>query len=249
MKGELMNTTLTSLEVADMVRKKHSELLKDIRRYIEQLNEVNIPHVDFFQESTYTDSKGETRPCYEITKKGCEFIAHKLTGIKGTEFTAKYIERFHDMEDVIKNGAKKISSSKKTSQELEIQKMRAEAMKLNAKTRAFKELKAALPKEKLSNVAMEVYGIKFLEDVTGKSQGEHLPVVKKTYSATELGEILGLTKNKIGRVTTQHGLKTEEYGIEVMDKSPYSVKEIPTFRYYETVIPKIKEVLEKEQGN
>lgn len=36
-----------------------------------------------------------------IYKKGCEFIAHKLTGIKGTEFTAKYINRFHQMEQTI----------------------------------------------------------------------------------------------------------------------------------------------------
>lgn len=246
MNGELMKTTLTSMEVADMVGKEHKHLMRDIRNYIEEMYQSNIGLVDFFQESTYTDSKGETRPCYEVTKKGCDFIAHKLKGKKGTEFTAKYINRFHDMEDVIKKGTKKISSNKKTSEELEIQKMRAEAMKLNAKTRAFKELKAALPKEKLSDVAMEVYGIKFLEDITGKKQGEHLPTVKKTYSATELGELLGLTKNKIGRITTQNGLKTEEYGIEVMDKSPYSVKEMPTFRYYETVIPKIKEILEKE---
>lgn len=40
-------------------------------------------------------------PCYDITKKGCEFIAHKLTGIKGTEFTARYINRFHEMEDAL----------------------------------------------------------------------------------------------------------------------------------------------------
>lgn len=33
-----------------------------------------------------------------VTKKGCEFIAHKLTGQKGTEFTAKFINRFHEME-------------------------------------------------------------------------------------------------------------------------------------------------------
>lgn len=94
--------TISSLEVAEMVNKKHSELLKDIRRYEEQLNEVNIPLVDFFKESTYKDSKGEVRPCYDITKKGCEFIAHKLTGIKGTKFTALYINRFHDMEEQLK---------------------------------------------------------------------------------------------------------------------------------------------------
>ena len=34
-----------------------------------------------------------------VTKKGCEFIAHKLTGQRGTEFTAQYINRFHEMEE------------------------------------------------------------------------------------------------------------------------------------------------------
>lgn len=38
-------------------------------------------------------------PCFLVTKKGCEFIAHKLTGQKGTEFTARYINRFHEMEN------------------------------------------------------------------------------------------------------------------------------------------------------
>lgn len=81
--------TITSLEVAEMVGKQHKELLRDIRRYCEQLNESKIALVDFFTESTYIDAKGEERPRYNVTKKGCEFIAHKLTGIKGTEFTTK----------------------------------------------------------------------------------------------------------------------------------------------------------------
>lgn len=88
--------TITSVEVAEMVNKRHADLIRDVRRYIEQLNENNIAFVEFFTESTYKDSKGETRPCYNVTKKGCEFIAHKLTGAKGTEFTARYINRFHD---------------------------------------------------------------------------------------------------------------------------------------------------------
>lgn len=102
-----MNTKIenmiTSMEVAEMIGKKHNELLKDIRRYIEQLNEGKIPHVEFFYESSYLDSKGQERPCFNVTKKGCEFIAHKLTGIKGTEFTARYINRFYEMEDMIGN--------------------------------------------------------------------------------------------------------------------------------------------------
>ena len=96
--------TISSIEVAEMIGKRHTDLMRDVRRYIEQFNESNLASVEFFHESTYKDSKGETRPCYDVTKKGCEFIAHKLTGVKGTEFTAKYINRFHDMEDAIRQG-------------------------------------------------------------------------------------------------------------------------------------------------
>ena len=93
--------TLDSREVAEMIGKEHHKLMRDLRRYEIQFNQSNIGFVDFFRESTYEDSKGETRPCYSITKKGCEFIAHKLTGTKGTAFTARYINRFHEMEDII----------------------------------------------------------------------------------------------------------------------------------------------------
>ncbi len=83
--------TVTSIEVAKMVDKEHSNLMRDIRRYIKQLNEVKIELVDFFIESTYIDAKGEERPCFNVTRKGCEFIAHKMTSQKGTEFTARYV--------------------------------------------------------------------------------------------------------------------------------------------------------------
>lgn len=93
--------TLTSLEVAGMVEKQHNELLKDIRRYVEQLREGKIPQSDFFVESTYQNSQNKTMPCYNVTKRGCEFIANKLTGVKGAVFTARYINRFHDMEEIL----------------------------------------------------------------------------------------------------------------------------------------------------
>lgn len=92
---------MDSREVAEMVGKDHSKLLKDIRRYIGQLGEAKIGPSDFWTESTYVNAQNKNMPCYLITKKGCEFIAHKLTGQKGTEFTAKYINRFHEMEDAL----------------------------------------------------------------------------------------------------------------------------------------------------
>lgn len=98
---DLSNTSITSLEVAQMVGKEHSKLLRDIRTYISQLGEAKIGFTDFFKESTYITEQNKTLPCFLVTKKGCEFIAHKLTGQKGTEFTARYINRFHEMEEGI----------------------------------------------------------------------------------------------------------------------------------------------------
>ena len=111
--NELEQKYIDSREVAEMVEKAHNDLLKDIRRYCEQLGEGNIPHTDFFTESEYTDKSNRKKPCYLVTKKGCEFIAHKLTGIKGTEFTAKYINRFHEMEEEIQNPFQNLSTEMK----------------------------------------------------------------------------------------------------------------------------------------
>lgn len=111
-----LEITLDSREVATFMEKEHKELLRDIRRYVEQIEEINkkafeegkgaerkIALGDFFREANYLDANNQARPCYQITKKGCEFIAHKLTGTKGTEFTARYINRFHDMEEALKD--------------------------------------------------------------------------------------------------------------------------------------------------
>ena len=108
-----------SRDVAKMIGKTHSNLMRDIRSYIDNMKEdpnsiMNSANFqDFFIESTYKDANNQSRKCYLITKKGCEFIAHKLTGKKGTEFTAQYVNAFHDMQEALqevettvqKNGA------------------------------------------------------------------------------------------------------------------------------------------------
>ena len=102
---------MDSREVAQIIEKPHNDLMKSIRRYEKHLEELNNQEntqgtfslSDFFIESSYKDVSGKINKSYLVTKKGCEFIAHKLTGIKGTKFTATYINRFHEMEDTIKN--------------------------------------------------------------------------------------------------------------------------------------------------
>ena len=92
---------INSTEVADMIGKAHKELLRDIRVYCGYLGESKIALTDFFIESTYTTAQNKIMPCYLITRKGCEMIANKMTGQKGTIFTAEFINAFHEMENKI----------------------------------------------------------------------------------------------------------------------------------------------------
>ena len=96
---DLTRTTITSMEAAEWCGKKHADLLRDVRRYTAQLAESKIALGDFFKESTYLDANNQARPCFLVTKKGCQSTTHKMTGQKGTEFTARYINRFHEMEN------------------------------------------------------------------------------------------------------------------------------------------------------
>lgn len=224
--------TIESREVAEMLEMKHYELLKKLEGNTKQvgiiptLTKGNFHVSDYFIESTYKDNSGKTNKCYLFTKMGCEFIANKFTGEKGILFTAKYVKRFNEMQQVIPQMANELEKAK-----LEIQKTRAEAMALNAKNRAFKTLMQSIDNKNLSPIAMQVFGLKGLESIFGADVGNYLPQVEKTYSAEEVGKMLGISANKVGRLANKNGLKTPEYGRLVADKSKYSDKEVETFRY------------------
>lgn len=90
--------TLESREVATMVGKEHNDLMKDIRRYNGYLGVGDFPQSDFFIESTYINSQNKEQPCFLLTKKGCELVGNKMTGAKGIQFTAAYVQKFNEME-------------------------------------------------------------------------------------------------------------------------------------------------------
>lgn len=105
--------TITSMEVAKMVETTHRNVMrkldgrldskKPVKGYVQILTEAQMGVSEFFVPSTYIDSSGKENKCYLITKKGCEFLAHKFTGEKGVIFTARYINRFHEMEEKLKS--------------------------------------------------------------------------------------------------------------------------------------------------
>lgn len=71
-----------------------------------------------------------------------------------------------------------------------------------------------------------------------------LPAVEKTYTAREVGDRYGVSANRIGKLANRHGLKTEEYGLLVMDKAKGSCKEVESWRYNERGVQAIGELLQ-----
>lgn len=68
---------------------------------------------------------------------------------------------------------------------------------------------------------------------------------EQTYTAGEIGEMLGISGNKVGVLTNRHNLKTEEYGAWFADKAKGHNKEVQSFRYYEKVVPVLRAILDQ----
>ena len=90
---------IDSRDVAEMIGKQHSHIVRDIDNHIEVMGQnPNLDSDDYYIESSYQAGTGKSYRCYLLTKLGCEMIANKLTGEKGILFTAFYVKHFNQME-------------------------------------------------------------------------------------------------------------------------------------------------------
>lgn len=215
--------TVGSLEVAEHFGKQH----KNVIQTIQNLAAENSATKNMFIESTY-ENRGKQYPQYLITRDGFSLLVMGFTGKKALAWKLKYIEAFNKMEAVIKQGVPVIDVKAK---ELKIKEDRATAMLLNAQNRMIKTLLSNTEGKNLSQIAIDVMGIKAVEQITGKNMNQYLPECEKLYSATEVGEMLGVSAMKVGKTANKYGLKVDKYGKTVMSKSKHSSKEVPQFLY------------------
>ena len=74
-------------------------------------------------------------------------------------------------------------------------------------------------------------------------------VEQKTYTATEVGERLGISAHRVGTIAKQNNLKTELYGKWFYDKSKYSAKQVETFRYNEAGVEAIRTAMSNSDNS
>lgn len=82
---------ITSLEIATMTNKLHKNVMQSIRKMEAAWVKVNGLG---FKLVNYQDQKGETRPCYSLTKRESLYIATKFND----EARAKLVLRWEELE-------------------------------------------------------------------------------------------------------------------------------------------------------
>lgn len=209
--GELI---VSSRDIASGIGKEHKDILKKIR---EILNEREFSLVE------YIDNKGEKRPEYLLPKDSFILLLMNYQGYN--DFKRAYIKRFNEMENTLKE-----QYINQTEIKPEIVVERAKIM------------------ERLSDHYRDRCDGRYSQIldsyITKELYGEHiLPLPERTehyYTAAEVGQILGISAYKVGRIANINKLKTSSYGKYFIDKAKHINKEIESFRYNKHGIDKIK---------
>ena len=95
-KGKLV---ADSRNVAALIERQHYIVLRTIRAMYKHLGDNNFVCSDYFIPATYISEQGKEQPCYYLTEMGCDMVANKQSGERGTVFTAQYVRAFHAMRD------------------------------------------------------------------------------------------------------------------------------------------------------
>ncbi|MGJ0630050.1 KilA-N domain-containing protein [Xenorhabdus bovienii] len=116
---------------------------------------------------------------------------------------------------------------------------RARTLKMSVD--AVSSLFALMPN--LSNEAKQCAAANIVNPIVG-FEAVPLPVLEeKYYTAGEVGKMLEVSANKIGRVANEHNLKNKQHGKFFLDKSAHSDKQVEAFRYNENGIKALRHLI------
>lgn len=159
---------------------------------------------------------------------------------------AKAFKRWitHDVLPTLRKTGRYEMPDRKSTEDEEMKRERLAVMRMNAQARLAKVVLDAAQKfrDQISQTAIESLLFAAVNIVAGRELLQP-PAKERLYSATEIAEEAGVSANLIGRIANQYGLKTPEYGEFVLDKSPYSDKQVSSFRYNARGKAKLLELL------
>ena len=225
---------VSSLQVADDFGKEH----KTVLRNIENLAAQNCATKSMFYETAY-DNRGKKYPMYIMNRDGFSLLVMGFTGKDALDWKLKYIDAFNKMEKKIKEQSK-LQGAKDNTDKLLV----AQSKYMNAKARIaaiWLKLGERVPANAEYQQICNAYAS---EALTGQKVLPMPECHEHYYTATEVGNMLGISANKVGKIATQNNIKTKENGKWFFDKSRSSHKEVETFKYNQRGVDAITAVIE-----
>lgn len=216
---------VSSLQVAEDFGKKHKNVIQAIESLIKASAENSANIKSMFIESQYDDNYSRKQKCYDLTRDGFSLLVMGFTGKEALDWKLRYIDAFNRMEQTVKAQPNMIEQLRAQAAA-----DRAAAMRMNAETR---RLKMLLSHPEAQNLTPEAFTA---ESPTAPKR----PKEEKTYSATEVGKMLGVSAMRVGQTANRYGLKNEGTGFEITDKS----KKSKTFRYNKVGVMQIAYALD-----
>jgi len=201
---------MSSREIAKLTGKQHKNVMADCRAMFEALN---LQSADF--SADYQDSRGRTYQEFWLDQ---DLTLTLMTGYS-VPLRHKVAKRWRELE------TGEALPKKSASHLPEYRRARAIKMEVEAISLALSYM------PRMSDIAKQTAMARAVNDAAG-IELLPLPKVEEHYhTASEVAEMLGVTGQKIGRVANANNLKTEQYGIFVMDKAAHSSKQVEAFRY------------------
>ena len=223
---------VSSRDIAKHFTKAHGDVLKSVDNLV---RENSLTKKMFFEASR--EYKGQAFRYFQMNRDGFSLLVMGFTGSKALEWKLKYIAAFNAMEQQLREKVVKPAD--------DLKEKRLVVMHRNAKVR---EANVWLKLAQGGNENFKQICRTYAANVLAEKEIVSLPQLKeKTYSATEIGKILGISANTVGKIANANGLKTAEYGEYFHDKSRYSNKEVESFRYYENAIDAFQKIIKMNE--
>lgn len=216
-------------ELINRNRKRFKDGIDIIDLLVDENFKVVLNDLNF---STKTISNSNN--IYLLSERGYAKLLKILEDDKAWEIYDELVDNYFNMREAIN-----------TDSTIGLKDKRLAIMEENAKTKQA-QLLFKVATGTASNSARERIFAHIATELTGE---KFIPEIQeKEFSAKEVGDELGITANKVGRIANILDLKAEQpgqnqFGRWAMSKSQYSNKEVAQWLYYQAGVNKIAEFL------